>query len=173
MKKDSIKSLLAATQVEMAMLLGVSRGQYSMFESGKRDLPVAAKQVLAEMLAHRSAQMSQTKKPTKAEVSQQRSKRREQLKRLQSENNFQLQVIDRKIAAAFQKQQESANRKVLVDFMNSTAQKGAEDGKAWLIKGQSFKNRYRDADDELLALEVRREVLEFEREVLGRKLGEG
>lgn len=38
---------LGLTQLEMAMLLGISRAQWSMYESGRRRLPPAALQVLA------------------------------------------------------------------------------------------------------------------------------
>ncbi len=49
MKKDhAISTYLGITQLELAMLLGVSRSQFSMFELGKRDLPLHAMQLLGE-----------------------------------------------------------------------------------------------------------------------------
>jgi len=51
-KTQTIKAILGLTQEEIAILLGLSRSQWSMFELGKRDLPVQAMQELASMLAH-------------------------------------------------------------------------------------------------------------------------
>ncbi len=53
MKKEStLRSMLGFSQKEMAEMLNVSRSLYSMFELGKRDLPVASKHLLSNILAH-------------------------------------------------------------------------------------------------------------------------
>lgn len=49
---NAIRSLLGITQEDLALLLKVTRSQLAMFETGKRDLPVAAKLQLAEMLQY-------------------------------------------------------------------------------------------------------------------------
>lgn len=46
-----ISALLGMRQEEMAMLLGVNKSQWSMYEIGQRDLPLNAQLKLAEMLA--------------------------------------------------------------------------------------------------------------------------
>ena len=52
MEKDKkIRELLGMKQDDMAMLLKVTRSQWSMYEIGKRDLPLAAELKLGEMLA--------------------------------------------------------------------------------------------------------------------------
>ena len=52
MEKDKkIRELLGLKQEDMAILLRVSRTQWSMYEIGKRDLPLVAKLKLSEMLA--------------------------------------------------------------------------------------------------------------------------
>lgn len=48
---NNIKTLLGIKQKDIALLLQVTRSQWSMYEIGKRDLPVAAKLKLANMLA--------------------------------------------------------------------------------------------------------------------------
>jgi transcriptional regulator with XRE-family HTH domain len=50
--KKSIRSLLGITQEEAAQLLGVTRSQFSLYELGKRDLPVAAKLQLVAMWSY-------------------------------------------------------------------------------------------------------------------------
>lgn len=47
-----IRALLGMNQTDMALLLGVSRSHYAMFEIGKRDLSLKATQLLAEILNH-------------------------------------------------------------------------------------------------------------------------
>ena len=52
MEKDKkIREYLGMKQEDMAMLLQVSRTQWSMYEIGERDLPLAAKNQLASILA--------------------------------------------------------------------------------------------------------------------------
>ncbi len=41
-KRPEIKNMLGLTQEEMAMVLGITKGQWTMYKSGKRDLPLEA-----------------------------------------------------------------------------------------------------------------------------------
>lgn len=50
MVKNSISRTLGITQMELAQLLHISRSQLSLYEIGKRDLPVQAKMKLSKML---------------------------------------------------------------------------------------------------------------------------
>lgn len=45
--RSDIKTILGLTQIEMGMLLGVTRSGWSMFKSGLRDIPLEAKEQLA------------------------------------------------------------------------------------------------------------------------------
>jgi len=49
-KRPELKKLLGLTQEEMAMLLRISTGQWKMFKSGMRDIPLDAKLHLAFLL---------------------------------------------------------------------------------------------------------------------------
>ena len=44
--RSDIKTILGLTQIEMGMLLGVSRSMWTMFKSGKRNIPLASKELL-------------------------------------------------------------------------------------------------------------------------------
>lgn len=48
---SEIKNILGIKQEDLAMILGVSRGQLSMYIIGKRDLPIEAKLILSELIA--------------------------------------------------------------------------------------------------------------------------
>jgi transcriptional regulator with XRE-family HTH domain len=49
---ETIRSILGLKQDELAALLSVTRSQLSMYELGKRDLPVDVKRKLAELLTN-------------------------------------------------------------------------------------------------------------------------
>ena len=94
-RENPIRALLGLKQEDIAMLLGISRAHWGMYEIGKRDLPIHAVQLLAEMLTHMNAANPESKHAeVKYEVSQ------EQLQRLQLENEYQRHLNQRKIAAA-------------------------------------------------------------------------
>ncbi|NHM06661.1 helix-turn-helix transcriptional regulator [Flavobacterium sp. CYK-4] len=61
-KKESLSALLGLSQQDMALLLGVTRGQFSMFEIGKRSLPTAALGKLAAILSHLKEREAHAKK---------------------------------------------------------------------------------------------------------------
>lgn len=50
-KDNNIKSVLGLSQEEASMLLGITRMQWAQFITGRRDIPVAAKLKLAEVLS--------------------------------------------------------------------------------------------------------------------------
>lgn len=58
---NTIRDLLGITQQDMALLLRVSRSQLSLFELGKRSLPVDAMIKLSAILSHIKKATSETK----------------------------------------------------------------------------------------------------------------
>jgi transcriptional regulator with XRE-family HTH domain len=48
--RSDIKTILGLTQNEMGMLLGIPRSNWAMFKSGQRDIPLAAKEQLANLM---------------------------------------------------------------------------------------------------------------------------
>ncbi|WP_298221293.1 helix-turn-helix transcriptional regulator [Flavobacterium sp.] len=170
MKKEaSIRTLLSLTQENAAMLLGVSRSQWSMYEIGQRDLPLAAKQLLAEMLTH-IQKPSATAKP--ATDKQQRAKQHQQLERLLRENEYQQLVLARKTATIQKKQDAQARLSILADFLNKREAKGEATG---AMHHQSILRKAQQtlADDHaniLMQYELKKEVLEFEQKVIEYKM---
>lgn len=79
MKKDaSLKNILGLTQEEAAYLLGIERGQWSMYVSGKRNLPLAATEKLAVLLKHMQ-QVKSTSKESQELAKAEQKKMQEQL----------------------------------------------------------------------------------------------
>ena len=114
-KEQTITAILGITQQDAAMLLGVNRSQWSMFESGKRDLPLAAKQLLAEMLTYLQSSEASAKNmlPEPSPAAQ------HQLERLLRENQYQQLLLEKKIAAATKKLHAQARLLQLTAFLSS------------------------------------------------------
>jgi transcriptional regulator with XRE-family HTH domain len=114
-KEQTITAILGITQQDVAMLLGVNRSQWSMFESGKRDLPLAAKQLLAEMLTYVQAPETTAKStiPLLAQATL------PQLERLLRENEYQQLLTARRIAAATKKQEAQLRVLKLAEFLST------------------------------------------------------
>jgi transcriptional regulator with XRE-family HTH domain len=121
MKRETIRAMLGLTQQEMAMLLNVSRGQWSMYESNRRNLPLAASLRLGEMIVYMLSPESKALKnlPDTDKVDNEIKKGLE--KRLK-ENDYQQQVITRKIERAQQKLEQYIKAAELMHFINSPAQ---------------------------------------------------
>lgn len=114
-KENTIRTLLGVTQLELAMLLGVTRSQYAMFELGQRDLPLHAKQLLAEMLSY----VQSTEATAKSIQAAPPQATQPQLERLLRENEYQQLLTARKIATATKKIQKQDRLLQLTAFLSS------------------------------------------------------
>lgn len=160
MKKDHTPSKqLGMPQKDLAMLLGVSRSLYSMFESGQRNLPTAASLLLTEMLAHFHAPQTQAKvQQRKAEI----TGLQHQLENLIRENEYQRTLIERKWAAA-QKKHEAATRRAMVMEFLANHKPGMKNAGASLAKSTAEESLTAKT---LLALELKKEALDLENRIL-------
>jgi transcriptional regulator with XRE-family HTH domain len=117
MKREiTICSSLGFTQLEMAMLLNISRSNWALYETGKRGLPLSARLLLAEMLSHQHANqkaINSKKQPTSIQVKRQQSK----LGQMLIKNEYQHALLLRKKAAIEKKQQLQSRRSELVGFL--------------------------------------------------------
>lgn len=118
MKKESIlRTMIGITQNDMAMLLNVGRSQFSMFESGKRSLPLPAKELLAEMLQY----LIKTDGNAKSHISseQQQTIMQQQVEILLQENQRQQYLVAKRIAAASKKYDAQLKMLQLADFFKN------------------------------------------------------
>jgi len=114
-KQHTLTSLLGISQLDAAMLLGVSRSQWSMYELGQRDLPLRAKQLLGELLTHVQTNYTAAKSAPPPP-------RNEQLQRLERQlrdNEYQRLLMTRKIAKATKKHEAQVRLAHLVAFLSS------------------------------------------------------
>jgi len=168
MKKDhAISTYLGITQHELAMLLGVSRSQCAMFEIGKRDLPLTAKQLLAEMLAYVQS-IDDTAKPTNPV---QLNTTRQRIERLIVENEYQQLLTARKIAAATKKHETQQRLLKLAAFLDARGlAKHAVTRLPEAIASKASKALEAPISDRLLEQQHRLELLELEKLMLESKL---
>jgi transcriptional regulator with XRE-family HTH domain len=161
---SSIRLLLGVSQEDMAQLLQVNRSQLAMFETGKRDLPRAAKILLAPMLAQ-ATQASLKQAPETAYPS---TKMREYLKGLLQENELQRVKMARRLEntkALYQKNLAILN---LTGFLSESATSRPAHFKQLV---QTIKAKANDALTDcnptlLMKYEIKSELLELEKLLL-------
>jgi len=154
----TIRAQLGLKQQEMAELLGISRGQWSMFESGKRNLPLHATQRLAELL---SLQQSTNKKVQKAKQPEPSEKILNDFLR---ENQYQRLLTERKISA-LQRKHDKIQK--LTQF-SASLQKN-DSAKAPHIDSilrKASKVSGTDRGEELSKLKLKLEILDNEKQFL-------
>ncbi|WP_291131538.1 helix-turn-helix domain-containing protein [Flavobacterium sp. UBA7682] len=118
-KRDNIRELLGITQLEMAMLLKISRAQWSMYESGKRSLPTAALILLGNIKMQLMNSEARDFKALPSAIHQENEKRKV-LEALLKENQYQLLKVTRKIATSSKKYEAHIRMLQLTDFLASS-----------------------------------------------------
>lgn len=105
-KDKTIRSSLLLSQEEIALLLGIKRSVWSMYEGGKRDLPTAALLKLATLTNHVNTLSKVTKKELPFYKNQEAKKRILLLKQIENNKIEQLK-IERKLKQLFHNYQEA------------------------------------------------------------------
>lgn len=118
---NPIREQLGLTQQEIAMVLGVTRSQWSLYELGKRDLPLEASKLLAKMLSHVKKAETSSKQPGKLSS----AKSQKELERLLSKNEYRIVLINRAIKSIEKKLLKNTNALVLADFLKVREDKKA------------------------------------------------
>lgn len=97
-KSKSLKSLLGLTQDDMALVLNVSHSQFARYELGIRNISLASKQLLAEMLQYMCGPEALVKTTGLAE---QYAEKQDAAQRMLNENEYQLSHPSLKSRGAF------------------------------------------------------------------------
>jgi transcriptional regulator with XRE-family HTH domain len=163
-KNQPISSMLGLTQQDMAMLLNVSRSHYSLYELGKRSLPLHATQLLAEMLTH----VQPTGESAKRVQNVQQQARYNQLERLLRENEYQRVVFARKVDAIKKKHSAQQKLTMLGNFLDMRAKGTSPQNK--IISNKAVQVSVADPVAELLHYELKQELLELEKLLLESKI---
>ena len=165
--KNNISTSLGLKQQELAQLLQVSRSQLSLYELGKRSLPVHAMEKLTIMLA--LAQKGKVKSEMKKSIS---NEEQNVLKKILLKNNHQQLLVERKIKALEKKQNALVTSKKLIVHLLKNEGKINKNELVVLksIEVKLKKQEIEKYNTALLQLEIKKEVLVFEEKVLQKKL---
>lgn len=173
MKEEiTISKLLGATQLEMAMLLGINASQWSMYESGKRNLPLQAMQQLNAMLQY--VVNENNKQSIKSLLStQQQDKKKAILKALIQENEYQQQLTARKIEKIKKSRAFVAARFQLLDFLNNqTHLKEENPDLLKCMEAKARKKAWKYDESLLMTYEIKQTLLQEEEKRLKSYLDE-
>ena len=165
--KNNISTSLGLKQQELAQLLQVSRSQLSLYELGKRSLPIHAMEKLTIMLA--LAQKGKVKSEMKKSIS---NEEQNVLKKILLKNNHQQLIVERKIKALEKKQNALVTSKQLIAHLLKNESKIMKNELA-VLKSIEIKSKNQDIKNYaalLLQLEIKKEVLVFEEKLLRKKL---
>ena len=165
--KNNISTSLGLKQQELAQLLQVSRSQLSLYELGKRSLPIHAMEKLTIMLA--LAQKGKVKSEMKKSIS---NEEQNVLKKILLKNNHQQLIVERKIKALEKKQNALVTSKKLIAHLLKNEGKINKNELVVLksIEVKLKKQEIEKYNTALLQLEIKKEVLVFEEKVLQKKL---
>jgi transcriptional regulator with XRE-family HTH domain len=163
-KKD-IRTSFGLTQQEMASLLGVSRGQWAMYEAGQRQLPQKASEVLTQMKLHLTAQAKERAWPARpaAALKQEHT----HLERALRENEYQQIKLQRKIDKVSARQAAKVNAAQGVQLISSLFAKDEALGARLPAIANAARAKVRtDHSATLKKLERRQKMLAFEQQLL-------
>lgn len=116
-KTTTHTSLLGLTQSQMALLLQVNTSQWSMYESEKRNLPLKAKQILAEMLGFLKFENKDFK--VQQHIIEQEESKKKCLGKLLRKNEYQLYEIGKKIESVERKYNSNIRVIRLVNYLTT------------------------------------------------------
>lgn len=169
-KMETFTSLLGIDQHSLAMLLRVNRSQWSMFESGKRNIPLEAKRLLAEMTGFLKFDEAGAKLPEPLEDQAEATK--EYLEKSLKDNHYQLYEITQKIARAEEKYIRNTKAVKISAYLLSRpeTQKLFDGVLLKNISDRALRALQKSGLAELTSLRMKEERLQLEKLLLGSEL---
>lgn len=166
-KVENIRSILGITQENLALLLEVTRSQLSLYEIGKRNIPIAAKKQLTEMLAYMQDENSKLTTISNLMKTQELA-RTNTLKQMLQDNHYKKLLLEKKIKILEEKQAFNFNTIHLMRYLDNTKNPNNQFIKAIETKGLT------ELENNSLALltkyEIEKEVLQAEEKILNQFL---
>lgn len=152
---------LGTSQLDMAMLLGISQPLWALFEDGKRMLPA---ETLKRLTVLRSAlkKFKQPKTAKSAQEKQRKARENEVLDTLKKDTEWELYELDRQIASQTKRKDKEEKRNNLLEFLKTKeGQALVKDGTVTFglpAKKETTTGRGKNSD--LFQLQLKKELLE-------------
>lgn len=164
-KSENIREILGVTQEDLAELLKVTRSQLSMYELGKRDLPLTATLKLVQMLQH---MQNDNMKSGSAELFKfQAEQQKKVLEQLLKDNQYNQMVLERKLVIAEKKYQANVAAIQLMRFLEKEA---PETGLIKGIEAKATTELEKNGLGVLTKYKIQKEVLQAEEKILLKSL---
>ena len=169
-KSETLRNILGGiTQEELAMLLGITRGQLSMHEIGRRDIPLPAKEKLADILTtlHKNKSISAY---SNSIIKTEKKIAYEWLKKECKELEYKVLLLDRKIEKVMQVRKEAFKALEVVQYLESKNAYPHEQSLAKTIKKRVEKTLKKQNLQHLYELQLKKETLEMLKLQIEKKL---
>ena len=172
MKHDkAIKNLLGLSQEEISMILGISRIQWAMYETGRRDIPLAAKQQLAALLSNTQQAKSVSPESIMMGEKEQKSEK-EWLNREYKAIDHKQQYLERKIIAIESIRVECFAALEVVHYLESQSENEFTISLAKSIKTRATNTLNKHSSIRLLEMKLKKESFEMLKYSLKQKIKE-
>jgi transcriptional regulator with XRE-family HTH domain len=165
-KGEPICKELGLKQEELAVLLNISKGQLAMFETGKRDLPIAAMQQLAPMLQF---VQEESLKSGSAEVLKfQTAQKKKVLAHLLKDNKYKQKLLEKKLEIAENKFQANKTALQLIRFLENDASKkgNSPNGLVKVIERRAATELEQNSWEVVTKFQIQKKVLLMEEKML-------
>jgi transcriptional regulator with XRE-family HTH domain len=167
----TIRSVLGLSQEEISILLGITRTQWSMYEIGKRDIPLAAKQQLATLLTSVKKKKSVSKESlTIAEAEKKKDK--EWLKKEYITQQHKQLLLERKINVMKNIRSECFAALEVAIHLESEPENKLLAGLAINIKNRVKNTLIKNSSHRLQEMQLKKESAEMLKKVLEQKIKE-
>ncbi|MES2864249.1 MAG: helix-turn-helix transcriptional regulator [Bacteroidota bacterium] len=170
-KRDNLRNILGITQEDLAVLLKVSRTQLSMYELGKRDLPIAAKIQLVEMFKYIKEDASKSLN-TSTLLKALELQKKKTLEQLVKENQFRQLQLEKKITAAEKKYKSNLAALQLMEYLGNKDYKKETFtiGFIKVIEAKAASELNKNGLTLLTKYQIEKEVLQAEEKILTSKI---
>ncbi len=156
---SEIKNVLGIKQEDLAMILGVSRSQLSMYLIGKRNLPIKAKLILSELIATFSKKSKL--KINNAVLLQDTNNAAILMESIQINNEYKQVVLQKKLNVLERKYTEAKKTIALIDYLEASQDDSKNDKKQLyeLIKINAEKEIQKNSITKQIPLKIEIESL--------------
>lgn len=155
-KRTDVKNMLGLTQNEMAMALGITRSQWTMYKSGQRDLPLEALQQFSVLL--QGVQKEKTSKTAQDFIKQEQHKTNEKLKEAYENTQIKLSRVQKEIDTIEKQRTECFAALKTATFLENNNDKF---GLASSIKARAIKSLHKYSLYNLEKLQMQKENFEI------------